>query len=107
VTLCKTITNQANASRGTEFKNLGKAAEVSTVPEILKALALYPADNGDHGGDYFYINNGAGLERLAYRGGSWLDGAYAYAGVFSLAGATSRSSAYTNLGFRSAFIPGI
>lgn len=104
VTLCKTITNQADASRGTEFKNLGKAAEVSTVPEILKALALYPADNGDHGGDYFYMNNGAGLERLAYRGGYWYIGAHA--GVFSLYGDYSRSSAPT-LGFRSAFIPGI
>jgi len=105
ITLCKTITNQADASRGTEFKNLGKAAEVSTVPEILKALALYPADNGDHGGDYFYMNNGAGLEGLAFRGGYWGDGASA--GVFYLGGNRSRSHSNTALGFRSAFIPGI
>jgi len=104
ITLCKTITNQANASRSTEFKNLGKAAEVSAVPEILKALALYPADNGDHGGDYFYMNNGAGLERLASRGGGWYRGSGA--GVFYVLG-FSRSYAYTDLGFRSAFIPGI
>jgi len=91
--------------RGTEFKNLGKAAEVSTVPEILKALALYPADNGDHGGDYFYMNNGAGLERLAFRGGNWNAGANA--GVFCLSGANSRSAAFAIFGFRSAFIPGI
>ena len=105
ITLCKTITNQADASRSTEFKNLAVAPEVSTVPEILKALALFPADNGDHGGDYFYMNNGAGLERLAYRGGSWSNGAYA--GVFSLYGPYSRSASIANIGFRSAFIPGI
>ena len=103
ITLCKTITNQADVSRGTEFINLGKAAEVSTVPEILKALALYPADNGDHGGDYFYMNNGAGLERLAYRGGSWLS--TSLAGVFFAGGYNFRSVAFTGLGFRSAFIP--
>lgn len=105
ITLCKTITNQADASRSTEFKNLGKAAEVSAVPEILKALALYPADNGDHGGDYFYMNNGAGLERLTSRGGYWFNGASA--GVFALNGNSFRSDSRANIGFRSAFIPGI
>ena len=102
ITLCKTITNQADASRGTEFKNLGKAAEVSTVPEILKALALYPADNGDHGGDYFYMNNGAGLERLAARGSYWGDGSRA--GVFSLHGNNYRSTSSAAIGFRSAYV---
>lgn len=105
ITLCKTITNQADASRSTEFKNLAVAPEVSTVPEILKALALFPADNGDHGGDYFYMNNGAGLERLAYRGGRWSDGSNT--GVFYMYGSYSRSGAGVALGFRSAFIPGI
>ena len=105
ITLCKTITNQADASRSTEFKNLAVAPEVSTVPEILKALALYPADNGDHGGDYFYMNNGAGLERLAYRGGSW--GYTSGAGVVCADGSYSRSGSSTSIGFRSAYIPGI
>jgi len=105
ITLCKTITNQADALRSTEFKNLAVAPEVSTIPEILKALALFPADNGDHGGDYFYMNNGAGLERLAFRGGNWSSGAGA--GVFYLTGSTSRSYSSAALGFRSAYIPGI
>lgn len=105
ITLSKTITVQADASRGTEFKSLAKAADISTVPEILKALGLYPADNGDHGGDYFYMNNGAGLERLAYRGGRW--NYTSYAGVFNLRGANSRTFALTSIGFRSAYIPGI
>ncbi|MDD3231112.1 MAG: SUMF1/EgtB/PvdO family nonheme iron enzyme [Oscillospiraceae bacterium] len=105
ITLSKTITVQADASRGTEFKSLAKAADVTAVPEILKALGLYPADTGDHGGDYFYMNNGVGLERLVFRGGFWINtGA---AGVFYANGNTSRANANTYIGFRSAFIPGI
>jgi hypothetical protein len=105
ITLCKNITTQADASRSTEFKNLGKAEEVAAVPELLKALALYPADNGDHGGDSFYMNNGAGLERFMFRGGRWYG--TSHAGVFSALGNNSRSASGTYIGFRSAFIPGI
>jgi hypothetical protein len=74
-----------------------------TVPEILKALALFPADTGDHGGDYIYMRNNG--ERLAYRGGNWYNGSAA--GVFSLHGGNPRSGVHTSIGFRSAFIPGI
>ena len=74
-----------------------------TVPEILKALALFPADTGDHGGDYIYMRNNG--ERLAIRGGSWIDGSRA--GVFALNGSNPRSDVSANIGFRSAFIPGI
>ena len=80
------------------------AAAGVTVPEILKALALYPVDNGDHGSDRFYANNGA-AERLAFRGGDW--GGTSYAGVFCASGGISRSYSSASLGFRSAFIPGI
>lgn len=105
ITLCKTITNQADASRSTQFQSLGKSEEITTVPEILVALGFFPADNEDHGGDYFYMNNGAGLERLVYRGGSW--NAASNAGVFFASGHNSRASAFSSIGFRSAFIPGI
>jgi len=74
-----------------------------TVPEILKALALFPADNGDHGGDYIYMKNKG--ERLAFRGGYWNSGAGA--GVFHLYGGNARSSVGAGIGFRSAYIPGI
>ena len=40
-----------------------------------------------------------------YRGGDWNDGAGA--GVFYLNGNTSRSSVYTSIGFRAAYIPEI
>jgi hypothetical protein len=86
------------------FESLTAKAGV-TVPEILKALALFPADAGDHGGDYFYMRNLAGDERLAYRGGYCYNGANA--GVFSAYGYNPRSIVHTYIGFRSAYIPGI
>ena len=77
------------------------AASGVMVPEILKALALFPADSGDHGGDYIYMRNRG--ERLARRGGGWNIGANA--GVFCLHGYGSRSGVDISIGFRSAFIP--
>jgi hypothetical protein len=74
-----------------------------TVPEILKALALFPADTNDHGGDYMWMRNNG--ERLAYRGGAWYAGAGA--GVFACYGGNPRSSVSAPVGFRSAYIPGI
>lgn len=79
------------------------AASGVTVPEILKALALFPADSGDHGGDYIYMRNRG--ERLGFRGGGWSYGASA--GVFCLSGLFSRSFVASGIGFRSAYIPGI
>lgn len=73
------------------------------VPEVLKSLALYPADSGDHGADLIYMRNRG--ERLGHRGGSWSNSSSA--GVFFLNGYLSRSSVSANLGFRSAYIPGI
>lgn len=87
---------------GISFSALTAASGVN-VPEILKALALFPADTGDHGGDYIYMRNRG--ERLAYRGGRWFIGSAA--GVFSLDGSFPRSIVSTGIGFRSAFIPGI
>ena len=40
-----------------------------------------------------------------YRGGNWNNGANA--GVFYLDGSSSRSDAYTGVGFRAAYIPEI
>lgn len=79
------------------------AADGVNVPEILKALALFPADSGDHGSDRIYMRNIG--ERLAYRGGYWYR--TSGAGVFCVLGAYPRSFVSTYFGFRSAFIPGI
>ncbi len=75
------------------------AASGITVPELLKALAIYPADAESHGGDYIYMRNLG--ERLAFRGGNWSSGSYA--GVFALYGSGPRSDVGTAVGFRSAF----
>lgn len=92
--------DSAQGSNG--FAALAAAAGV-TVPEILRALALMPADTGDHGGDNMWMRNRG--ERLGFRGGGW--GVGVLAGVFSLYGLNFRSDVSTNIGFRSAFIPGI
>ena len=76
------------------------AADGVTAPEMMKALALYPADSGDHGGDRFYMRNVG--ERFAYRGGHWTYSGYA--GVFYLYGRYARSNSVNSIGFRSAFV---
>jgi len=105
--LNKTLVNQqaaeADGYGAISFASLTADASISAVPEILKALALFPADAGDHGGDYIYMRNIG--ERLAFRGGLWDAGARA--GVFYARGYHSRSRVCADLGFRSAFIPGI
>ena len=86
---------------GQSFESLTARTGV-TVPELLKALALYPADANSHGGDYFYMRNLAADERLLSRGGLWSNGARA--GVFCGDGDSPRSYANGALGFRSAFV---
>ncbi|WP_242847091.1 SUMF1/EgtB/PvdO family nonheme iron enzyme [Desulfosporosinus acididurans] len=70
-----------------------------TVPDIAKALGLFPIDSA-HGGDLFQFRNNG--ERLPYRGGNW--GYGSNAGVFYLILNNPRSNVYTSLGFRSAFV---
>lgn len=100
ITLATEFTLQEDAYKSTSFNALALADGV-TCPEIMKALALFPADSGNHGGDYFYMNNGA-AERFASRGGSWYGGSIG--GVFSLNGSYARSGTSDSVGFRSAFV---
>ena len=81
------------------FKSLVTADGV-TAPEILKALALFPADNGNHGDDYIYM--GKKGERFASRGGRW--GSRSDGGVFCLLGFSARPNTVHSIGFRSAFV---
>ena len=83
------------------IENMAAASGV-TVPDLLKALALYPLDAtaNSHGGDYFWMRNLG--ERLACRGGIW--GSGSGAGVFALRGHVPRSYAWPYVGFRSAFV---
>ena len=99
VTLCTTITSQVDSGRGGTFESMITASGV-TAPQILKELALFPADSSGYEGDYFWVNNGA-AERFPIRGGGWNNGAGA--GVFSTNLGNPRSGVGTSVGFRSAF----
>lgn len=104
VTLCTTITNtvgeEANGTgSGSQFQSMAAASGV-TAPQILKELALFPADADGYEGDYFYLNNGA-AERFPIRGGNWSIGASA--GVFYTYLDHARSNVGASIGFRSAF----
>lgn len=81
------------------FQNPTKSETIETVPEILKALGVYPA-GADLGEDQIYIDSRS--ERLAYRGGSW---AYTTgAGMFYMNANSPRSYSNANIGFRAAFV---
>ena len=80
------------------FEALTAASEVD-IPQIMKALALYPIDS-NHGGDGYYLRNNG--ERLPYFGGNWNRGAGA--GVFYVHLDDPRSISGNILGFRSAYI---
>ena len=85
--------------RGDTYQNMTLDSAL-TVPEIAKALLIYPDEpGGDYGGDGHYMNNSD--ERLPICGGGW-DGA-SNAGVFSVYLSDPRSYSYTNIGFRSAY----
>lgn len=77
------------------------AAGGVTVPMLLKALGMYPADNGDHGGAYAQMRNNG--ERMAMRGGKWTF--TATGGVFYHSIRYERGYAESGLGFRSAYVP--
>ncbi|MCI3027673.1 formylglycine-generating enzyme family protein [Desemzia sp. C1] len=97
----KLVTTQSGTTGqgNVEFESMAKDASITTVPEILKSLGLFPAGT-NLGGDRFYTDSSG--ERLAYRGGYWHS--TSNAGVFSLNGYSTRSNVTTNIGFRSAFV---
>lgn len=104
VTLSTSVTNHVgNENEGTgsgaTFESTVAASGV-TAPQIIKELALFPADSSGYEGDYFYVNNTA-AERFPVRGGYWNGGANA--GVFSTALSHSRAYVDRSIGFRSAF----
>lgn len=85
--------------RGDTYQNMTLDSAL-TVPEIAKALLIYPDEpGGDYGGDGHYMNNSG--ERLPICGGYWY---YAsYAGVFYVYLLNPRSHSSASIGFRSAY----
>ena len=85
--------------RGDTYQNMTLDSAL-TVPEIAKALLIYPDEpGGDYGGDGHYMNNSG--ERLPRCGGSW--GSASGAGVFGVDLRDPRSGSLANIGFRSAY----
>lgn len=84
------------------FKRMTVASGI-TIPDYLKALALYPNDAADTYRDDFYDMNFY-YERLFGRGGYFES--TDYAGVFCVFGTYMRSEKANSLGFRSAYVPG-
>ena len=85
--------------RGDTYQNMTLDSAL-TVPEIAKALLIYPDEpGGDYGGDSHYMNNSG--ERLPGCGGSWYDPSSA--GVFYVNLNDPRSYSDANVGFRSAY----
>ena len=92
----KITTEKPEGWSGCNFSELESDVEV---PDTLKELALYPADDADLTERIWADAEG---ERLPYRGGGWSFGSNA--GVFSLSLSIPRSNVGANIGFRSAFV---
>ena len=85
--------------RGDTYQNMTLDSAL-TVPEIAKALLIYPDEpGGDYGGDSHYMNNSG--ERVPICGGGW--GNSSFAGVFLVRLDFPRSGSDTSIGFRSAY----
>ena len=88
-----------DAWRGDTYQNMTLDSAL-TVPEIAKALLIYPDEpGGDYGGDGHYMNNSG--ERLPCCGGGWYD--TSNAGVFYVYLCNPRSGSNADIGFRSAY----
>ncbi len=98
-TLAKTITNMDDSSRYCLFRDMQDGG--LSVPQILKELAVFPADGSGYNDERFYLNNGAAVPRFPYRGGGWYG--TSSAGVFDSNLYNPRTSTSTSIGFRSAF----
>lgn len=85
--------------RGDTYQNMTLDSAL-TVPEIAKALLIYPDEpGGDYGGDGHYMNNSG--ERLPICGGYWYSASRA--GVFNVDLDSPRSFSNAGIGFRSAY----
>ena len=100
ITISTSTTYTTDEAKNTGYTSLDVASGVS-VPELIKALTLYPDDPGqDYGGDLRYINFVG--ERLPVCGGYWYF--TGLAGVFYVDLNNPRSRANYGIGFRSAFV---
>ncbi|CAH1653551.1 MULTISPECIES: SUMF1/EgtB/PvdO family nonheme iron enzyme [unclassified Chelatococcus] len=98
-------TEIANRSEQTRFGAFHEmTTEGTAIPDLLKALALYPCDAGEHGSDEVFINNGA-ADKIVNRGGA--QHSRKAGGVFFFSGAGDGNRRSPAIGFRAAFTAGI
>ncbi|MFT4014458.1 MAG: hypothetical protein QM682_13855 [Paracoccus sp. (in: a-proteobacteria)] len=100
VTLVQAIAEPSEATRGNTFET-ARTAPGLTAPERLTALALFPADDGDHALNYFYVKTLG--ERICMRGSHW--NRQSRCGVFALYLCPARDLSAFMMGFRAAYIP--
>ena len=85
---------------GASFTDMALDSSITTVPEIAKALLIYPDEpKGDYGGDYHWWNTSG--ERIPFCGGSWVNAGTA--GVFYVGASNARSNSDLHVGLRSAY----
>ena len=91
-------------ARGAQFRDMTYDPNElpDGVPDILKELAIYPAqtDRSCYGADLVFANN-AQEERICLRGGNWSSGKFS--GMFYYAMDAKRNRCLPRLGFRSAY----
>ena len=99
--LATALTNRQTTEDPYGYQTFESTAAKSgvTVPEILKALAIMPADSESHGGGCYWMRNVG--ERLPLRGGAFTLGSSS--GVFALDILNPRALSVHDVGFRSAF----
>jgi hypothetical protein len=100
ITLAHEIVEPRDQTRGNTFET-ARTVEGIDVPEILTALALFPADPGDHSLNYAYVKTMG--ERMCMRGSHW--NRQSRCGVFALYLVPARDLSAFMMGFRSAYIP--
>ncbi|GHV18944.1 hypothetical protein FACS189425_08800 [Clostridia bacterium] len=100
ISIVKTVTS-TTAQSTRPFATIAAGADITAVPQLLKELAIAPADATpeNYNGDAVWLNMTG--ERLPSRGGGWYDGASA--GVFALGLDSARSYVSSYIGFRAAF----
>ena len=91
-------TAAATSNTDKDFDALTAASGI-TVPDLLKALTLFPADASGYEGDHVWFNTDG--ERVLQRGGNWSTGVRA--GLFFSSGTGARSGSAASIGFRAAY----
>ena len=94
------VVESKDAYYSSSYADMKLDSSITTVPEIAKALLLYPDEPGkDYAGDYHWWRTDG--EKIPFCGGNWIYPGGA--GVFSVYAGNPRSYSYGDIGLRSAY----